>query len=151
MSTNATRGSASCLLAVLAGLSAAVYADSFVYVSIGEAGETAFSDQATRGARRIELEHREMPSLSSAQQVAAMLAVANDLAEARQLREAQRKAKRDAARPPTYFLPDPPAIRDDRYQRYGYLYPPTPTPPTVPDPPEPPGRKTLYERFEPKL
>ena len=153
MRIRAMRKRLTCLLAALAWLAGPVHADSIVYVSVGESGETAFSDQASTNARRVEMEVPYTPSLSSAEQVAAMLAVAEELAAARAIREAERAAKRAATQPPAYLATGSPPRRDERYHRHGYVYPfpPPYAPPTRPNPPEHPEPQPLRKHFAPKL
>jgi hypothetical protein len=147
------RTSSLCLLAALAWLPGPGHADSIVYISVGESGETAFSDQASANARRVEMEVPYTPSLSSAEQVAAMLAVAEELAAARAIREAERAAKRAATQPPGYLATGSPPRRDERFYRHGYIYPfpPPYAPPMPPNPPERPEPQPLRKHFAPKL
>tara|TARA_Y100001934_G_scaffold225563_1_gene270369 strand:+ start:6102 stop:6593 length:492 start_codon:yes stop_codon:yes gene_type:complete len=89
-------------IVVLGALWAQLALAGTVYVSRGEFGEVSFSDQASPGAAPLQITVREpsTEALARADRITqATLALADELAEARRAREAQRKrAQAPAAR-----------------------------------------------------
>lgn len=123
------------------------YGETYAYLSEGETGEPVFSDIPSESAQRIPLAEYNQPSVSSAEQIEQMLRVADELAIAREAREAQRADRRAAA---AERLPPETIYIEERDYSYGYPYFPYPYPPVHPDP-APPERPTQSFRFEPKL
>ena len=123
--------------------------DPYAYLTEGETGEPVFSDIPSESAQRIPLAEYDQPSVSSAEQIEQMLRVADELAIAREAREAARADRRAAA---AERLPPETIYIEERDYSYGYpYYPyyPHPHPPISPDP-EPPSRPTKTIRFEPR-
>ena len=77
-------------------LSPATLAVTHAYRSVGAHGEVSFSDMPSNTATAIELPGTPTAPTNSAEQVALMLQVADDLAEARHIRES--KHRRNASR-----------------------------------------------------
>ena len=93
---NRLRLTAYLLPLVLAG-PVSVLADSVAYRSVGAHGEVAFSDIPTAAATKVALTEFGQSAPTSAEQVALMLQVADELAQARHVREVARAEKRKQA------------------------------------------------------
>lgn len=98
-----------------------VAAETLAYQSIGEFGETVFSDIEHPSSETIVLHQSKAESLSSDELIYQMLSVAQSLEQARLTREAQREAlarSQQANAPVAQQQPAQPAV-----ERYPLFYP----------------------------
>lgn len=138
-------------------LAPGVHAETKVFITRGEHGETIFSDIASPDARVVAYQTPESPAADSQAQVELMLSVADSLANARREREAERSRRRGRASS-TVSIPQP-ALEPDYRQYVGTNYwhynrpwrrhPPRQKPDRPAPEPEQPS--SLKYRFEPKL
>ena len=135
------------LVVVATATSPLTYGETYAYLSEGETGEPVFSDVPSEAAQRITLPEYNQPALSSAEQIEQMLRVADELAIAREAREAARAERREAFSAPQQITP---VYVEERRGYYGYPYFPYPHPPIDPTP-EPEPEPTKSFRFVPDL
>ncbi len=92
-----------------------LHAETKVFVTYGEQGETIFSDIASSEARVVAYQTPESPVADSQAQIELMLSVAESLASARREREAERAHRRGrASSTATTQAPEP----EPRYRPY---------------------------------
>ncbi len=136
-------------LLVLAGTP--VTAETLAYQSVGEFGETVFSDIEHPSSETIELPQSEAAGLSSDELISQMLTVAQSLEQARLTREAQRAAlrrSRQAQAPIAQQRAAPPEV--DHYPLF-YPRPHRPGHGHHPKPPVEPTPPVKTFRFKPDL
>jgi len=128
-----------------------IIAETIAYQSIGEFGETVFSDIENPSSETIELPQSDAAGLSSDELISQMLTVAQSLEQARLTREAQRAAlrrSRQAQAPIAQQRTAPPEV--DHYP----LFYPRPHRPGHGHHPKPPVESTppvKTFRFKPDL
>ena len=134
-----------------------LHAETKVFITQGEQGETIFSDIASADARVVAYETPESPAADSQAQIELMLAVADSLASARREREAERAQRRGRASSAAGTQTPEPAQRSRQYPSANYWHYNRPwrhhrphhKPATAKPEPEQPSSQTY--RFKPKL
>lgn len=116
-----------CLVAVLAALSPGAGAETPIYKSIGKDGAVTYSSKPPADA--VEVQPLALPPPPAEQSQAEALErtaeqkkLADELAEARKQREAERAEARKAQQPPLEVSPNEPKAREEERDYYPYRY-----------------------------